>query len=119
MLATWFLLYGIVRRRLPDTAWFYRCAAVAGVLSVFCLECGWIVTEVGRQPWIVYAHRFVDPDLEDYFRTRTILAAIVVGLIAAVGVLVLRADAPVFHHCLLSSTSTSRADSRSTRWRST
>ena len=51
---TWFLLYWIVRRRLPGTRWFYRCAAVAGVLSVFCVECGWIVTEVGRQPWIVY-----------------------------------------------------------------
>jgi cytochrome d ubiquinol oxidase subunit I len=24
------------------------------VLSVVALECGWIVTEVGRQPWIVY-----------------------------------------------------------------
>ena len=25
-----------------------------GVASVVALECGWIVTEVGRQPWIVY-----------------------------------------------------------------
>jgi cytochrome d ubiquinol oxidase subunit I len=24
------------------------------VVSVACVECGWIVTEVGRQPWIVY-----------------------------------------------------------------
>jgi cytochrome d ubiquinol oxidase subunit I len=23
-------------------------------LAVIALECGWIVTEVGRQPWIVY-----------------------------------------------------------------
>jgi cytochrome bd ubiquinol oxidase subunit I len=54
LLATWFALYWIVRRRLPGTAWFYRFAAVAGVLSIFCVECGWVVTEVGRQPWIVY-----------------------------------------------------------------
>jgi cytochrome d ubiquinol oxidase subunit I len=26
---------------------------VSGVASVVALECGWIVTEVGRQPWIV------------------------------------------------------------------
>ncbi len=28
-------------------------AAAAGVASVFALEAGWVVTEVGRQPWIV------------------------------------------------------------------
>jgi cytochrome d ubiquinol oxidase subunit I len=28
--------------------------AVSGVLAVVALEAGWIVTEVGRQPWIVY-----------------------------------------------------------------
>jgi cytochrome d ubiquinol oxidase subunit I len=27
---------------------------VSGVAGVVALECGWIVTEVGRQPWIVY-----------------------------------------------------------------
>jgi cytochrome d ubiquinol oxidase subunit I len=54
LLATWYLLYWIFRRRLPGTPWFYRFAALAGLLSVFCVECGWVVTEVGRQPWIVY-----------------------------------------------------------------
>ena len=28
-------------------------AAAAGVASVIALEAGWVVTEVGRQPWIV------------------------------------------------------------------
>jgi cytochrome d ubiquinol oxidase subunit I len=54
LLSVWYLLYWIFRRRLPGTAWFYRVAAVAGAVSVFCIECGWTVTEVGRQPWIVY-----------------------------------------------------------------
>jgi cytochrome d ubiquinol oxidase subunit I len=27
---------------------------VSGLAAVVALECGWIVTEVGRQPWIVY-----------------------------------------------------------------
>ena len=27
---------------------------MSGVAAVVALECGWIVTEVGRQPWIVY-----------------------------------------------------------------
>ena len=26
---------------------------MAGVAAIAALECGWIVTEVGRQPWIV------------------------------------------------------------------
>jgi cytochrome d ubiquinol oxidase subunit I len=54
LLSAWFILYWVFKRRLPGTKWFYRCAAVAGLLSVFCVECGWVVTEVGRQPWIIY-----------------------------------------------------------------
>ena len=42
------------RRDLPSTRWFLRACAVSGVLAVVALECGWITTEVGRQPWIVY-----------------------------------------------------------------
>ena len=32
----------------------------AGVLSVIALEAGWVVTEVGRQPWIVYEYMKVE-----------------------------------------------------------
>jgi cytochrome d ubiquinol oxidase subunit I len=42
------------RRRLPRTAWFYRAVLVAAPLAVVALIAGWITTEVGRQPWIVY-----------------------------------------------------------------
>jgi cytochrome d ubiquinol oxidase subunit I len=42
------------RRRLPQSAWLYRALVVCGPLAVVALICGWIVTEVGRQPWIVY-----------------------------------------------------------------
>jgi cytochrome d ubiquinol oxidase subunit I len=42
------------RRDIPRTKWFLRAVAVSGVASIVALECGWIVTEVGRQPWIVY-----------------------------------------------------------------
>ena len=42
------------RRDIPSTPWFLRAVAVSGVAAVVALECGWIVTEVGRQPWIVY-----------------------------------------------------------------
>src|SRR5205823_14376155 len=36
------------------SVWFWRGAALAGVGSYLALEAGWVVTEVGRQPWIVY-----------------------------------------------------------------
>jgi cytochrome d ubiquinol oxidase subunit I len=42
------------RRDMPQTKWFLRAVAISGVLAVIALECGWIVTEVGRQPWVVY-----------------------------------------------------------------
>jgi cytochrome d ubiquinol oxidase subunit I len=42
------------RRDIPMTPWFLRATAVSGGLSIVALECGWIVTEVGRQPWVVY-----------------------------------------------------------------
>ena len=42
------------RRRLPESVWLYRALVLCGPLSVVALICGWIVTEVGRQPWVVY-----------------------------------------------------------------
>jgi cytochrome bd ubiquinol oxidase subunit I len=41
-------------KRLPESVWFYRALVIAGPLSVVALIAGWVVTEVGRQPWVVY-----------------------------------------------------------------
>jgi cytochrome bd ubiquinol oxidase subunit I len=54
LLGAWFGLAWARRRELPKSRWFLRAAAAAGVLAVVALESGWVVTEVGRQPWIVY-----------------------------------------------------------------
>jgi cytochrome d ubiquinol oxidase subunit I len=40
--------------RLPLSDWFYRAVVVAGPASIVALIAGWVTTEVGRQPWIVY-----------------------------------------------------------------
>src|SRR3954454_20349839 len=48
-LLTWFR-----HRRLPRSPWFYRAVMLAGPASLVALIAGWITTEVGRQPWIVY-----------------------------------------------------------------
>jgi cytochrome d ubiquinol oxidase subunit I len=42
------------RARLPRSKWFYRAVVAAGPLSVVALIAGWVTTEVGRQPWVVY-----------------------------------------------------------------
>jgi len=54
LLAVWFAVVWWRRRDLPRTDWFLRAAALGGVATIVALECGWIVTEVGRQPWIVH-----------------------------------------------------------------
>jgi len=41
-------------RRLPDGKWFLRGLVLSGPLGFVAIEAGWIVTEVGRQPWIIY-----------------------------------------------------------------
>ncbi len=52
-------------RRLPDRGWFLRSIVVAGPLGFLAMEAGWTVTEVGRQPWIIYnvmrTHEAVTP----------------------------------------------------------
>ena len=49
-----YLVAWIRRKRLPSSAWLYRAVVLAGPLSVVALIAGWVVTEVGRQPWVVY-----------------------------------------------------------------
>jgi cytochrome d ubiquinol oxidase subunit I len=53
-LGSFFLVVWLRKRRLPVTPWFYRAVMVAGPLAFVALIAGWITTEVGRQPWIVY-----------------------------------------------------------------
>jgi cytochrome d ubiquinol oxidase subunit I len=54
LLSLVYLAVRVRRKRLPDSIWFYRALVVAAPLSLVALIAGWIVTEVGRQPWIVY-----------------------------------------------------------------
>ena len=85
LLAVWYALSWIFRRRMPQTKWFLRAAAVAGPAAVITLEAGWVVTEVGRQPWIVYNLMKV----EDAVTANTgvwIMFIAVVILYAAVGI---------------------------------
>ncbi len=59
-LGFWLALAWKRKRTLPTSKWFMRAAVLAGPAAAVALEAGWIVTEVGRQPWIVYGIMRVD-----------------------------------------------------------
>jgi cytochrome d ubiquinol oxidase subunit I len=54
LVALWYAASWIFRRRMPQSKLFLWIASACGVLAVLALEAGWVVTEVGRQPWIVH-----------------------------------------------------------------
>jgi cytochrome bd ubiquinol oxidase subunit I len=65
LLAVWFAISWWRRRDIPASPWFLRIAAASGVFAVIALESGWIVTEVGRQPWIVHGYMKVEDAVTD------------------------------------------------------
>jgi cytochrome d ubiquinol oxidase subunit I len=64
-LAAWHFAVLIRRRRLPESRWFYRAAALAGLGAYVTVEAGWVTTEVCRQPWIVYGAMRVSDAVTD------------------------------------------------------
>jgi cytochrome d ubiquinol oxidase subunit I len=54
LLSAWFGWSWWRRRRVPASRWFLRAVGVSGAAAILALEAGWVTTEVGRQPWIVY-----------------------------------------------------------------
>ena len=53
-LGAWFAWLWWRRGRLPRSLWFYRAVVAAGPGALVALIAGWVTTEVGRQPWVVY-----------------------------------------------------------------
>ena len=53
-LAVWSGWLAWRRRRVPDHPWLLRMLVVGTPLGFVAIEAGWVVTEVGRQPWIIY-----------------------------------------------------------------
>jgi cytochrome bd ubiquinol oxidase subunit I len=90
LLAIWYALALWRRRSLPQSRWFWRAASVAGVAAIVALECGWIVTEVGRQPWVVHGYLRTEDAVTDndglwltFALTLLLYAALGVGTVLA------------------------------------
>jgi cytochrome d ubiquinol oxidase subunit I len=87
LLAVVYLVAWLRLRRLPRSTWFYRGLVAAGPLSLGALISGWITTEVGRQPWIVYKVMLTSEAVtgaEGIPVGYTALALVYLGLAAAV-----------------------------------
>jgi cytochrome d ubiquinol oxidase subunit I len=54
LLSVWFFLSWFRKRQVPRSKWFYRGVVIAGPAALIATISGWVVTEVGRQPWVVY-----------------------------------------------------------------
>lgn len=52
-IAAW-MLWTTRRGRVPTSSWMLRAAAVLPVLPLAANTLGWVFTEMGRQPWLVF-----------------------------------------------------------------
>ncbi len=51
---SWFGVFRLLRKRLYDEKWLLRVMVLTGPIGFFAVIAGWVVTEVGRQPWVVH-----------------------------------------------------------------
>ena len=54
LVSLWAAVVALRRRDIGSRRWLLRALVVAGPMGFIAIEAGWVVTEVGRQPWIIY-----------------------------------------------------------------
>jgi cytochrome d ubiquinol oxidase subunit I len=93
LLGAWLAFAWWKKREIPGTPWFLRAVAISGAGAVLALWCGWIVTEVGRQPWIVQGYMRTSEAVTDakgiWFSFALVL--LLYATIGTIAILVLRA----------------------------
>jgi cytochrome d ubiquinol oxidase subunit I len=52
--ALWALINLLRKKSLLESPWLLKLFVLIGPLGYIAIEAGWTVTEVGRQPWIIY-----------------------------------------------------------------
>ena len=96
-LGGWLLWSWWRRRALPTSRFFLWCVALSGPAAVLAMEAGWVVTEVGRQPWIVFGHMRTADAVTDapgiwwvFAGTMAIYGILTVGIVTVLRVLARR-----------------------------
>lgn len=92
LIAIWFGASWLFRRRMPQSRLFLYVASACGVLAVIAMEAGWVVSEVGRQPWIVYELMTVEEaaTANTGIWVMTVLVGVIYTALAIAAVYVLR-----------------------------
>lgn len=54
LVGIWVVVAAVRREDLAANTWLLRAVVVASPMGFVCIEAGWTVTEVGRQPWVIY-----------------------------------------------------------------
>lgn len=83
--------YLLYKKRLAEVAWFHRLALWSLLVPVFANTFGWIVTEIGRQPWAVFGVLRVEESVSQAVAGETVLLTLIgftllYGALAAVDV---------------------------------
>lgn len=106
LLSVWYGISWVFRRDMPKSRLFLWIASAAGVLSVITMEAGWVITEVGRQPWIARNYlRVEDAATGNQSVWLTFLTVVALYLVVAVVlILVLRGMSRRFRQAELDDT---------------
>jgi cytochrome bd ubiquinol oxidase subunit I len=99
-LGAWFLWTWWRHGRLPSSPWFHRALVAAGPASLVALIAGWVTTEVGRQPWVVYKVMRTEEAVTGASSIPVgfaALALVYVGLFAIAAVMLRRLGRQPFH----------------------
>jgi len=81
-LGAWFLY----RKRLHEVRWYHRVALLSLGLPFLANITGWVVTEIGRQPWSVYNVLLVRDSVSPSVSTASVLTSLI-GFTVLYGVL--------------------------------
>ncbi|WP_157245966.1 cytochrome ubiquinol oxidase subunit I [Nonomuraea typhae] len=72
------LLWLTRKGRLPEPRWLWRVAAWSVVLPVLAHSFGWIFTEMGRQPWLVFTRMKTAAGVSPAVGAGTVLTSLIV-----------------------------------------
>jgi cytochrome d ubiquinol oxidase subunit I len=90
--ALFWILFFARKWVIPEWKWLLLCILICGPMGLIAVECGWIVTEVGRQPWVIYNYlRTADAVTPAPFLNLTFLVFSLIYLVLAVTLIVLLA----------------------------
>src|SRR6266567_5979837 len=48
------IIFIIRKGKIPEYGWLLWSIILCGPMAFIAVECGWVVTEEGRQPWVIY-----------------------------------------------------------------